>query len=205
METRTVDDRLKKRSRQLSWLLRHGASEAGVTMDAAGWVPVGEVIAVVGVTRAELERVVRENDKGRLQLEGDRIRACQGHSTEGMPVTPAALEASWREHGGDAWLYHGTSAAVLPGIAADGLLPVRRTHVHLAAALDSKVGKRAAVDVMLAVDPGVVRAHGLRVFEAPNGVILVRHVPRVAIVALTAMTRRSRQRERELRALFDMR
>ena len=30
---------LTRLSMKLSWLLRHGAAEAGVPMDAAGWVP----------------------------------------------------------------------------------------------------------------------------------------------------------------------
>lgn len=197
-----MDERLKRESRRLSWLLRHGANEAGVRMDAAGWVEVSDVLRAMEITREQLDEVVRHNDKRRLQLEGDRIRACQGHSTENMPVTPEALEASWSEHLGDAPLWHGTSDGALPEIAKSGLLPIRRTHVHLAAELDSVVGKRAAVDVMLKVGPSLVRARGHRIYEAQNGVLLVRRVPREALVDLTPMTRRSRRKEHELRALF---
>lgn len=171
-------------------------------MDAAGWVSVRDVLRVARITREELEAIVRENDKQRLQLEEDRVRACQGHSTEHTPVTADALEASWAEHTSDAPLWHGTAASVLPAIAREGLLPIARTHVHLAAALDSVVGKRSAVDVMLKVDPAIVRAHGLRIYAAPNGVILARAVPRAAIVDLAPMTRRARAREHELRAIF---
>ncbi len=194
--------RLKERSRTLSWLLRHGAREAGVDMDPAGWVAIDEVLRVVRLTRDDLAEVVRTNDKRRLQISDGRVRACQGHSTENMPVTLDALEASWVEHVGHEPLWHGTAMRALPGIAERGLLPVRRTHVHLAAALDSRVGKRAAVDVMLKVDPDLVRAVGQRIFDAPNGVVLVRHVPPEAVVDLTPMTRRSRAREPELRRAF---
>lgn len=197
-----MEERLKKQSRALSWLLRHGAVEAGVTMDAAGWVAVTDVLRALGMTRTQLDEIVRTNDKRRLELEGERVRACQGHSTEGTPVTVEALEATWTVHEGDGPLWHGTSASALPAIAREGLLPLRRTHVHLASALDSVVGKRAAVDVMLEIDPARVRAEGQRIFVAPNGVVLVRRVPRVAIVGLRAMTRRSRAREQALRTLL---
>src|SRR5690349_21685376 len=98
-----------EKSKTLSWLLRHGAREAGVSMDAAGWVPVPEVLRYLQLSRGDLEEVVRTNNKSRLELVGERVRACQGHSTENMPVTVEALEASWRlyEEGGS--LFHGTT------------------------------------------------------------------------------------------------
>lgn len=191
-----------RRSKKLSWLLRHGAGEEGLPMDAAGWAPVADVLARLRMSRAQLEHAVQTNRKRRLQLDGDRVRACQGHSAAGVPVTREALEATWRAHEGDAPIWHGTSRAALESIAASGLAPGRRTHVHLAAELESVVGKRAAVDVMLAVDPGRVRAAGVTVFVAPNGVILARRVPRDAIVGLEPMTKRSRRDVDALRAIF---
>lgn len=197
-------ERTKKQSKRLSWLLRHGANEAGVSMDPAGWVAVADVLRAMGLSRADLEVVVRENDKRRLELDGDRVRACQGHSTAGTPVTAEALEASWTERASDEPLWHGTASAALAGIARDGILPVTRTHVHLAEELTSKVGKRANVDVMLKVDALRLRACGVSVFAAPNGVLLARQVPREAIVDLRAMTRRARGEEAALRALMGL-
>ncbi|MBI2706205.1 MAG: RNA 2'-phosphotransferase [Actinobacteria bacterium] len=84
-----------RRSKQLSWLLRHSANEAGLSMDEAGWADVEEVLVVLDMTRANLLDAVETNDKGRAQLDGARIRACQGHSLVGMPVTQDALERSW--------------------------------------------------------------------------------------------------------------
>ncbi|MFC0627753.1 hypothetical protein [Kribbella deserti] len=62
-----------------------------------------------------------------------------------------------------------------------GLQPGRRTHVHLVASKDSPLGRRKSV-VNLAVDPA-----GLRVFEAPNGVLLTRSVPPSNIVKTDAV------------------
>ncbi len=180
---------LTQRSKRLSWLLRHGAFEARVDMDAAGYVPIEQVLAHTRLRRSELAEIVAQNNKARLQVLGDRIRACQGHSPTGTPVTAEALEATWIRWAGGGPIWHGTRVEALAAIDADGLLPGRRTHVHLAEALDSTVGKRAAVAVMLAVDPGVAAAAGCPVFVAPNGVLLARRVPRAAIVGARPMTR----------------
>lgn len=197
-------ERTRRESKRLSWLLRHGANEAGVSMDAAGWVAVADVLRALGLSRADLELAVRENDKRRLELAGDRVRACQGHSTAGTPVTAEALEASWTERLSAAPVWHGTASAALAGIAERGILPIARTHVHLAEALTSKVGKRANVDVMLKIDALRLREAGISVFAAPNGVLLARQVPRAAIVDLTPMTRRARGEEATLRALLSL-
>ncbi|MCB9549660.1 MAG: RNA 2'-phosphotransferase [Myxococcales bacterium] len=175
--------------RLLSRWLRHGAE--GLDMDAAGFVPIATVLARLGIDRPALDALVAANNKQRLQIVGDRIRCCQGHSLAGMPVTREALEASWAPFTGAGPVWHGTSLDALPGIDAAGLLPQRRTHVHLAAALESRVGKRAHVAVMLAVDPAALAARGLGLWVAPNGVLLAREVPRACITGARAMTRRA--------------
>jgi putative RNA 2'-phosphotransferase len=194
---------LSRVSHTLSWLLRHGANESKLPMDAAGWASVDDVLRVVRVPRPTLDAVVRDNNKSRYELRGERIRACQGHSLAGTPVTLDALEASWIEDTRDELVWHGTSLGALTGIAAEGLLPGERTHVHLAGETDSKVGKRAGVDVLLAVDPTRLRAAGLGLFRSPNGVILARRVPTGCITALRAESRKARADEHRLAGLFN--
>lgn len=189
-------------SHKLSWLLRHGAHEAGLDMDAAGWADLGDVLRVLGMSRATLEQAVRENNKARYEVRGGRIRACQGHSLAGMPVTPEALEASWERWTGDGPVWHGTRIAAVASIAREGILAGERTHVHLAEAIDSTVGKRANVDVMLEVSPARLAAAGIGLFVSPNGVILARRVPPSAIVGLRPMTDRAEQKAEGLRALL---
>lgn len=199
-----VDRRLIKKSKRLSWLLRHGASEVGLDMDAAGWVEVEAVLHSLRMSRAELERVVAQNDKRRLELVDGRVRACQGHSTDNRAVTVEALEASWTVYADPAPVWHGTRVDALASIAEQGILAVARTHVHLAPSLGSKVGKRASVHVMLEVDPARVRAAGLELYSAPNGVVLVREVPASCVVGLRAMSKRARAQADELAALFGL-
>lgn len=151
-------------------------------MSADGWALIDDVVRLLVMDRTALDQAVEDNDKQRLQVDGERIRACQGHSLAGMPVTREALENSWERVYPDHVLWHGTNAAALDGIRLHGLLPGRRTHVHLAPSKDSHLGRRSAVDVLLAVDSG-----NLRVFRAPNGVLLTREVPPDAIVRADAV------------------
>lgn len=196
------NDQVSEVSKKLSWLLRHGAGEAGLAMDEAGWVPVDEVLRKLHLSAETLTRVVAENNKARLEWEGGRIRACQGHSTDGMPVTREALEASWARYEGSGPLWHGTSVDAVPSILREGILSVGRTHVHLAEATDSKVGKRAQVDVLLEVSVPGLKEAGLGVFQSSNGVILVRSVPPSCLIGVVAQTRAGRARQGELEALL---
>jgi putative RNA 2'-phosphotransferase len=186
-------DKLTRHSQYLSWLLRHGAIEVGLPMDAAGWAPVAEVRRLARLSEAALEEVISQNTKSRLQRDGDRIRASQGHSLEGTPVTLEALEKSWLPWSGTESIWHGTRTELVESILRKGLLAQARTHVHLAESVDSKVGKRAGVGVLLELSPARIRSAGQPIFISDNGVILVRHVPAESIVALHPCSRRARQ------------
>lgn len=198
-----MGDDLSRQSKRLAWLLRHGAREAGLAMDAAGFARVDDVLAIVGMSVDELARVVAENNKSRYELTDDgRVRASQGHSLAGTPVTQDGLEATWVAVLEDDPVFHGTSVDAARAIAREGIRRGERTHVHLAPAVDATVGKRAQVDVLLEVSPAALRRAGLSLFRAPNGVLLAREVPLAAIVGLSACTRAGRAAEAELRALF---
>ena len=201
------DDQVKalaKKSKKLSWLLRHGANEAGLAMSAAGFARIDDVLAIVALSRAELDVVVAENNKARYELSDDGVcvRACQGHSMAGTPVTREGLEATWTIVEGDDDVVHGTSVAAARLIVREGLLAMERTHVHLAPSATSVVGKRANVDVLLIVSPPKLRAAGFPVFRARNGVLLARAVPKAAIVGVTGENRPGRAAVDELRGLL---
>ena len=165
-------------SKFLSLVLRHEPARAGITLDAAGWVAVDELLrgcAKAGrpVTRTQLEAVVRDNDKQRFALspDGSRIRANQGHSVEVeldyAPQTPPEI------------LYHGTATRFLASIRAQGLVKGERHHVHLSADLETarKVGARHGKVVVLEVAAGVMARAGGVFFRSANGVWLTGHVP----------------------------
>lgn len=197
--------KLVRYSKRLSWLLRFGATEAGVPMDEAGWVAVADVLAYLRMSADTLTTVVRTNNKSRLQLDSGRVRACQGHGLDDVPVTREALESSWAVFDGPGPVYHGTHVAAARAIAREGILPGSRTHVHLAEALDSRVGKRANVGVMLQVSPTRLRARGREVFVSPNGVVLVRDVPTVCVTDIIPRNRHGHAAADELRRAFSCR
>ncbi len=174
--------RLVTCSKFLSLVLRHDPSKAGVTLDAAGWVAVDELLAGCAaagrpLTRAELAEVVAGNDKRRFALspDGSRVRASQGHSVRvdlGLPDTPPPDV-----------LHHGTSTASLPLVLRDGLRPMSRQDVHLSAdpATAVRVGSRHGRPVVLEVDAAGLAARGHRFRISANGVWLTDTVPPEAL------------------------
>lgn len=192
----------KRTSRALTWLLRHGADREGIPMDAAGWVPLQVALDWLGIGADELSRWVCTDSKCRFELDGGRIRAAQGHSHALRALRLEALERSWTVYAGQDSIWHGTSIAAVSGIADAGISPGERTHVHCSLSIESHVGKRAGVDLLLEISPVRLRAAGLRIFVSANEVALVRHVPADTIMELLPRTRRARRQEEQLRALI---
>jgi putative RNA 2'-phosphotransferase len=200
------DKNIKRLSHRMSAVLRHRAGTLGLPMDSAGWMSLDALCRHLGISSSAVAAVVAHNNKSRFQLdaEGGRIRACQGHSLDDMPVTLDALEASWTPWAGERSIWHGTRVEAVDSIARDGIHRGGRTHVHLAEATNSRVGKRANVAVLLEVSAAALRERGHAIFESQNGVILVRHVPAACIVDVVTVTRRSQQRAPALRAAFGL-
>jgi len=192
----------RRLSTKLSWLLRHGAHEEGLKVDPAGWVAIEEVLELLSLTRAQLDAVVLENNKRRYEIDGERVRASQGHSMATMPVTQDALEASWRRVDALERVWHGTHLEAVDAIAREGIKRGARTHVHMARELESRVGKRANVHVMLEVSVRALESLGYALFESSNGVLLTRFVPPAAMVGCVPMTRRAKAQREALERLF---
>lgn len=192
------------KSKELSWLLRHGAPSLGISMDPAGWVQVADVLAYLKVSYDELAVLVQENSKNRLQLDHQRIRACQGHSNDNPAIVIEALEASWSTSTTVDSVWHGTHVEALKTIAKQGIKPMGRTHVHCAASMDSPVGKRANVDIVLEISSKRIRQAGFTLYQAFNGVVLVRFVPSSCILHLHPQTRKGRAKVKALESLFNI-
>ncbi|WP_405635869.1 RNA 2'-phosphotransferase [Streptomyces sp. NBC_00056] len=170
-ERRTV-----KVSKYLSKHLRHQPQRIRLTLDEGGWVEIGTLLAAAAahgfrITRDELDHVVAANDKRRFAIEGSRIRASQGHTVDvdlGLPpATPPA------------YLYHGTVAAALGPIRAEGLRPMSRHDVHLSPDRETatRVGARRGRPVVLSVDAGAMHRDGHTFRVSANGVWLTEAVP----------------------------
>ncbi|MFI6922917.1 RNA 2'-phosphotransferase [Nonomuraea spiralis] len=170
------EQRMIRVSKYLARHLRHDPGRIGLTLDAAGWVPVDDLLAAASahgfpITPDELRQVVAANDKRRYALEDGRIRASQGHSVPvelGLPaVEPPA------------YLYHGTVGRFVAAIRREGLRPMGRHHVHLSPDRETavRVGARRGVPVVLVVAAGDLHAIGHRFLRSANNVWLTDHVP----------------------------
>jgi putative RNA 2'-phosphotransferase len=168
---------LVRLSKRMSLALRHDPAGAGITLDAAGWVPVADFLAALRIDRAALDEVVATSDKQRFKLavgaDGvERIRANQGHSVQvelGLePADPPAV------------LFHGTSTAVADSIRATGLHKGGRHHVHLSADTETanRVGsRRPGAVVIFTVDAAAMARDGHVFYRSDNGVWLTDEVP----------------------------
>jgi 2'-phosphotransferase len=170
---------VKTLSKRLSWLLRHGAIEAGVPIDQHGWVSLADLFAhpdYAAITMPQLEEAVRDNNKQRfsLDLPGQRIRANQGHSLQGIEIDDHVVltVADARER--LPFIVHGTYRKNLASIMRDGLSRMTRQHVHFAKADSREVisGMRATCEIVIHVDLARAIEAGLVFVESANGVIL---------------------------------
>ncbi|MFB4308113.1 RNA 2'-phosphotransferase [Actinomadura sp. GTD37] len=168
--------RVVKISKYLAKHLRHRPERIGLTLSPEGWADVTGLLDAAArhgfaLTRSELEHVVNVNDKKRYELDGDRIRAVQGHS---VPVELNLPPASPPE-----FLYHGTVRRSADAIARDGLLPMGRHAVHLSPDRETaaRVGARRGRPVVLTVEAGRMAADGYKFRVSANGVWLADSVP----------------------------
>ncbi len=150
-----------------------------MNLDEEGWLDINELIAGANergtnLTLERLHEVVATNDKKRFALSDDglRIRASQGHSITGVDLkleqrTPPDT------------LYHGTVAAFIESIRANGLQKRSRNHVHLSTDEEtaSKVGSRRGKPILLRVAAAAMHQNAHRFYRSANGVWLVDSVP----------------------------
>ncbi|KAF2773193.1 hypothetical protein EJ03DRAFT_155912 [Teratosphaeria nubilosa] len=138
-------------SKKLSWLLRHGAEQEGLTLGAGGFLNLQDCLnnrKVRGLkpTFEEIKQLVADNDKQRFTLkpiDEDHatstnakdwlVRANQGHSlkleTEGL------LQPITAENKPEVAVHGTTHAAWHLIVASGGLRPMTRNHVHFACGL----------------------------------------------------------------------
>ena len=168
---------VRRATKFLSYVLRHGPDTIGVDMDGEGWVVVDQLVeASQGsrkLTRPLLAEILAADDKRRFDLSDDEhmIRANHGHS---VPVDLGLTPSQPPDR-----LYHSTSMHKLRAILAKGLLPLGRTHVHLTAELDAAAAIRGRLPDrrVLMIDSAAMTANGHRFQLSASGIWLTGPVP----------------------------
>ena len=168
---------LKKVTKYLSYVLRHGPDTVGVSMDGNGWVDVDELIkrsaAHRPLSRTMLEHLVALDPKRRFAFSEDqrRIRAVNGHSVAvDLGLAPQQPPDS---------LFHGTAVYNVEAILQIGLLPIGRNHVHLSADHHSAaaIEGRLSCPKVLTIDSAAMAADGHVFYRSENDIWLSGPVP----------------------------
>ncbi len=166
-----------QRSKTLSAWLRHKPERAGLKLSKDGWAKIPDVLDAfekqeMPMSRAELDRLVRLDVKGRFEVEQDRIRARYGHSI--------AFEAPPHAGMPPAKLFHGTARRFLPRILQSGLRPMKRQFVHLSP--DKKTarevgGRRDQAAAILLIDAHAAHEAGILFYPRGKGIWLSDPIP----------------------------
>lgn len=162
-------------SKNLSYLLRHGAQKEGLRISQDGWVNISDLLLHINkrekFTRRDIEAIVKTNDKQRFIIEGDRIRANQGHSMK----VDVKMDRLTVDTAPDV-VVHGTYKQFINQILKEGLKTMGRQHIHMAIGLkhDRAVisGMRNSADVIIYIKAKEAISDGVPFFMSENKVIL---------------------------------
>lgn len=170
--------RLESVSKFLSLVLRHKPEEIGLVLDTEGWADLNQLVTLANakgtfISHETVLEIVKTSDKKRfaLSVDGNRIRANQGHSVA------VNLNLATREP--PSTLFHGTATRFLKEIREQGLLPGSRQHVHLSVSdtVATEVGKRHGKPAVLVVRASEMHRDGFSFVLSDNGVWLTDTVP----------------------------
>jgi putative RNA 2'-phosphotransferase len=166
-------------SKLMSYVLRHRPDEFGLVPDEDGFVPLKELQQAIAeeegwsyVRRSHITEVVVTSDRGRFEVEDERIRATYGHSTPHTiryePTEPPQI------------LYHGTRRKAYPHILRKGLDPMGRRYVHLTTSpeLAVRIGRRRDPHpVLLKIHALQAAEEGIPFYQANPLIYLADQVP----------------------------
>nr|GAT51417.1 tRNA phosphotransferase 1 [Mycena chlorophos] len=166
-------------TRELSFLLRHGAFQQKLPMRPDGYVKVEDLlghrsIAAHNLDVPTLRRLVDEDNKKRYKLQEEAdglwIRANQGHSMPELVVEMKPILSATEIP----MAVHGTNAPAWELIAKQGLSRMSRNHIHLAQGFEGKVisGMRKSASILVFVDVARALVAGIPFFLSFNGVVL---------------------------------
>jgi len=166
-------------SKEISYALRHAPQEYGLTLDEQGWVMIEDLVNALKkregygtLTVQDIADMIRTSEKKRHEVDGSRIRALYGHSTQDRIIKDTARPPDV--------LYHGTSHRFLQNILQQGLIPKDRQYVHLSQDIETaiSVGKRRDADpVILRIDTNAAWRDGIEFYCGNEMIWLADHIP----------------------------
>lgn len=172
---------MERKSRCLSYILRHCPESIGLELDDHGYGDVQKILDALNITLKQLDTIVREDEKQRYSYNVDhtRIRANQGHS---IPVNADLKEVQPPDI-----LYHGTATRFVSSILEEGILSQTRLYVHLSQDKETatKVGSRHGEPYVFIIDTKQMYKDGYKFFLSENNIYLTKIIPTKYLLAST--------------------
>lgn len=170
-----------QQSKELSWLLRHGAHEVGLSIRSDGYARVSDVINKTKktITLATIQNIVKKCPKQRFEIHQHHngewwIRARQGHSIQS--VSDEKLCQRITNASEVPICIHGTTLQNWKRIQTEGLKRMQRNHIHFATGYcgDKNVqsGIRSTSTVFIHLDVQKVLDADIPLYRSTNNVIL---------------------------------
>ncbi len=164
---------MSNKSKHLALVLRHDPGSIGIKLDKEGWTNIPTLLEKLSWSMEDLTNIVAEDSKGRYSIEGDKVRANQGHSTSEVKI-------NFKKAIPPTVLYHGTVEKFREPILKQGLIPGSRHHVHLSDNMETATsvgGRRKGQTIIFSVDAKAMLAQGYEFYLSENGVWLMDAVP----------------------------
>lgn len=166
-------------SSTMTYILRHNPEEFDLEIERNGWINLYDFVGAVKtrypyVSKNDILRIVKEDEKGRYQLGQNRIRAVYGHSCNVImdkePCLPPVV------------LYHGTTKEASELILNEGLSSKNRNYVCLSEDTYTarKVGKRRTKEeepVILEVNTMSAYNDGIEFYNESEGIWQSQNIP----------------------------
>ena len=163
---------LTNKSKFISLILRHKPETIGIKLDKHGYANVNELLEGVNINFDTLEKIVREDEKGRYSFNEDKtkIRANQGHTIN--------VDVELEEKIPPDILYHGTATKYEESINRKGLIAKERLYVHMTDDLENakKVGARHGKLIVYEIDAKQMAKDGIKFYLSVNNVWMTKKV-----------------------------
>jgi len=164
--------------KKLSYILRHGATLAGLKVRKDGFIRVKDLLSLKDFQSYNIEslqRIVTEDEKNRYKMIIDEsgdfyIRANQGHSLEIEGIQDDLILTRITEP--LPTCFHTTYQENMESIHTTGLKVMNRRHIHMSSSLESRSGKRAGCDRLIYIDMKKAMEDGIVFYRSDNDVIL---------------------------------
>jgi 2'-phosphotransferase len=170
-----------KLSKKLTYLLRHGAEEKGLTIQSDGYIQVLHILKLPGyrgMSLPKIQEIVQKCEKQRFELKNENnlwlIRASQGHTMRS--INDDELLTPLNENDPVQYCIHGTYQETIPLIQATGLNKMKRNHIHFAESLPGVngviSGMRSSCTAIIVIDMKAAMRDGIQFYRSTNNVIL---------------------------------